>query len=168
MSDPTTPRQFPKALGQRFLQLLLLGWLACLVLTVAAGFTLGENVMFDLLALLLLLSVALVAAPAVLFLAYAERHAPAAVPREMRRSAIGSGLSGLFAAAVLWSFPRPALLFMVPGAVLAALAALVIIRALRLAPPDAAIAGAPPLRHRGATITGVVTIVLFVILAAKL
>ncbi|HXM39273.1 MAG TPA: hypothetical protein VN908_11525 [Gemmatimonadales bacterium] len=167
MSDPAAARQFPKALGQRFLQLLLLGWLACLVLTVAAGFTLGENVMFDLLSLLLLLSVALVAAPAVLFLAYAERHGPAAVPREMRRSAIGSGLSGLFAAAVLWSFPRPALLFMVPGAVLAALAALVIIRALRLAPPDA-IAGAPPLRHRGATITGVVTIVLFVILAAKL
>jgi hypothetical protein len=157
-----------KTLGQRVLRLLLWTWLACLALTVAAGFTLGEDVMFDLLALLLLLSAALVAAPAVLFLAYAERRPPATVPRDMRRSAIGSGVSGLFAAVVLWSFPRPALLFMVPGAVLAALGALAIVRAARLAPADAGITGAPALRHRGVTITGVVTIVLFVILAAKL
>jgi hypothetical protein len=166
MSD-STPQQ---ALGQRFLRLLLGGWLLCLALTVAAGFLLSEDVMFDLLAVLLLVSVALVAAPAVLFLVYAERHPPASVPRGMRTSAIGSGLSGLFAAAVLWSFPRPALIFMVPGAVLAAVAAVAIIRALRLAPPLASpdAAPPPPLRHRGVTVTGVVTIVLFVILAAKL
>jgi hypothetical protein len=157
-----------RALGQRFLQLLLWTWLLCLVLAVVAGFTLGEDVLFDLLMVLLLLSVALVAAPAVLFLAYAERHPPTDIPRDMRRSAIGSGLSNLFAAAVLWSFPRPALLFVIPAALLAALAALVIVRTLRLERPETSAMEALPLRHRGVTITGVVTIVLFVILAAKL
>lgn len=156
------------ALGQRFLRVLLSTWLLCLVLAVASGFLLGENVLFDLLLVLLLLSVALVAAPAVLFLAYAERHPAAAVPQDMRRSAIGSGVSNLFAAAVLWSFPRPALVFVIPAAVLAALAALVIVRVLRLAPPDTGMTDAPSLRHRGVTVTGVVAVVLFVILAAKL
>jgi hypothetical protein len=156
-----------RSLGQRFLRLLLGAWLLCLMLAVAAGFLLGENVLFDVLLVLLLLSVALVAAPAVLFLAYAERHPAAAVPQEMRRSAIGSGVSNLFAAAVLWSFPRPALVFVIPAALLAALGAVVIVRVLRLARPDAMIE-APPLRHRGVTVTGVVAIVLFVILAAKL
>lgn len=159
-----------RALGQRFLQVLLWTWLLCLVLAVVAGITMGEDVLFDLLQVLLLLSVTLVAAPAVLFLAYVERHPPAAAPRDMRRSAIGSGVSNLFAAAVLWSFPRPALLFVIPAALLAALAALVIVRVLRLPRPDTAPTDVPPppLRHRGVTITGVVTIVLFVILAAKL
>ena len=155
-------------LGQRVLLVLRVGWLLCLVLTVAAGFLLNEDVVWQLLGVLLVLSVALVAAPGILFLVYAERHPPGSVPREMRRSALGSGASGLFAAAVLWSFPRPAWIFMVPGAVLGVVAAVTIYRALRLAPPDASAPPAPALRHRGVTVTGVVTIVLFVLLAAKL
>lgn len=161
MSDPIRP------LGQRILRALLGAWLTCFGLAVAAGFTLGENVTFDLLGVLLILSAALVAAPAVLFVVYVERHPPGAVPREMRRSALGSGLSGLFAAAVLFSFPRPAWIFMAPAAALAAVGALAVFRAVRLAAPDPALA-APALHHRTATTTGVIAIVLFVILAAKL
>jgi hypothetical protein len=163
MNEPT-----PRPLGHRFLQALIYGWLLCLVLTVVAGFTLGEDVMFNLLEVLFVMSAALVASPALLFLWYAERRPPAGMSPDMRRSAIGSAVSCLFAALVLWLFPRPVLLFMVPGTVLAALGAVVIMRVVRLAPADPTLAGAPPLKHRGVSLTGVVTIVLFVILAAKL
>ncbi|MFN2570134.1 MAG: hypothetical protein ABR537_00785 [Gemmatimonadales bacterium] len=157
-----------KALGQRVLQFLLYAWLLCFAVTIAAGFLINEDVMFKLLALLLVLSAALVASPGVVFLIYTARHPATGIPREMRRSAVGSGLTCLFAALMLWLFPRPALLFMIPGALLAALGAVVLVRTLRLARPDPALLTAPPLRHRGVSITGAVAIFLFVILAAKL
>jgi len=138
----------------RSLKLLLWAWLACLVAAVAGGVWRGEDLALTLLGVLALLSVALVATPAVLFTSYVVRHGAAAVPREMRRSAVGSGAANLFAGAWIWTLPgRPPLVTAIAVG-LAALGAFVIGRVLTLGLADAAAATAPPLRHRAATLTG--------------
>ena len=149
------------------LKLLFRAWLVCLVAVFVGGVMRGEDLALQLLALLALISVALVATPAVLFAIYLVRFGAAAVPREMRRSAVGSGAANLFAGAWIWSFPGRPHLFTAIAVGLVALGAFAIARALTLDPPGAAAGGAPPLRHRGATITGVVTIFLLVIGYAK-
>jgi hypothetical protein len=151
----------------RSLKLLLWAWLACLVAAVIGGVMQGEDLAFRLLGILALLSVALVATPAVRFTSYVVRHGAAAVPREMRRSAAGSGAGNLFAGVWIWTLPGRPPLFTAIAVGLAALGAFVIGRVLTLAAPDAASATAPPLRHRGATLTGVVAIFLLVIGYAK-
>lgn len=148
-------------------RLLLWAWLACVMATVVGGVMQGEDLAFRLLGILALLSVALVATPAAVFTTYVIRHAPAAVPREMRVSAVGSGAANLFAGVWIWTIPGRPLLFSAIAGALAVLGAFVIGRALTLAAPDASAANVPPLRHRGATITGVVTIFLLVIVYAK-
>jgi hypothetical protein len=151
----------------RLLKLLLWTWLACLVAAVVGGVWRGENLAFTLLSVLALLSVALVAAPAVLFTSYVVRRGAAAVPREMRRSAAGSGVANLLAGVWIWTLPGRPPLFTAIAVGLAALGALVIGRVLTLGPADAAAATAPPLRHRAATLTGVVAVFLMVIGYAK-
>jgi len=149
------------------LKLLLRAWLVCLVAVFVGGAMRGEDLALQLLGILALISVALVATPAVLFAIYLVRYGAAAVAREMRRSAVGSGAANLFAGAWIWSLPGRPPLFTPIAVALVALGAFAIARALTLDPPDAAAAGAPPLRHRGATITGVVTVFLLVIGYAK-
>ena len=148
------------------LKLLLRGWLVCLVAVFVGGVMRGEDLALQLLGVLALIAVALVATPVVLFAMYLFRHGAAAVPREMRRSAVGSGAANLFAGAWIWSLPGRPQLFSVIAVGLVALGAFAIARALTLDRPDVAPA-APPLRHRGATITGVVTIFLLVMGYAK-
>ena len=162
MTDSSSP-----SLGRRPLMLLLWGWLLCLVAAVAGGVMMGEDWGLRLLGILALLSVALVATPAVLFTAYTVRHQAAAVPRDMRVSAVGSGVGNLFAGVWIWTLPGRPPLFSAIAVGLAALGAFVIGRALTLAAPDASAANVPPLRHRSATITGVVAIFLLVIVYAK-
>jgi len=157
------------SLGRLPLMLLLRGWLVCLVAVLVGGVMRGEDLALQLLGLLALISVALVATPAVLFALYLVRHGAPAVPREMRRSAVGSGAANLFAGAWIWSLPgggRPPLFTPIAVALLV-LSVFAIARALTLDSPDASAAAAPPLRHRGATITGVVTVFLLVIGYAK-
>lgn len=157
------------SLGRLPLMLLLRGWLVCLAAVFVGGVMRGEDLALQLLGVLALISVALVATPAVLFAIYLVRYGAAAVPREMRRSAVGSGAANLFAGAWIWSLPgggHPPL-FTAIAVGLVALGAFAIARALTMDPPDARAAAAPPLRHRGATITGVVTVFLLVIGYAK-
>jgi len=149
------------------LKLLLRGWLICLVAVFVGGVMRGEDLALQLLGILALIAAALVATPAILFANYLVRYGAAAVPREMRRSAVGSGAANLFAGAWIWSLPGRPQIFTAIAVVLAALGAFAIGRALTLDPPDATAAGAPQLRHRSATITGVVTIFLLVIGYAK-
>jgi len=157
------------SLGRLPLMLLRRGWLVCLVAVFVGGVMRGEDLALQLLGVLALISVALVATPAVLFAIYLVRYGAAAVPREMRRSAVGTGAANLFAGAWIWSLPgggRPPL-FTALAVGLMVLGAFAIARALTLDAPDAGAAAAPPLRHRGATITGVVTLFLLVIGYAK-
>ena len=155
------------SLGRLPLLLLLRGWLVCLVAVFVGGAMRGEDLALQLLGILALISTALVTTPAILFATYLSRHGAAAVPREMRRSAVGSGAANLFAGAWIWSLPGRPPLFSAIAVGLVALGAFAIARALTLDPPDATAAGAPPLRHRGASITGVVTLFLLVIGYAK-
>jgi len=149
------------------LKLLLRAWVICLVAVFVGGVMRGEDLALQLLGILALIAAALVATPAILFAIYLFRHAAAAVPREMRRSAVGSGAANLFAGAWIWSLPGRPPVFTAIAVGLVALGAFAIARALTLDPPDGAAAGAPPLRHRGATITGVVTVFLLMIGYAK-
>jgi hypothetical protein len=162
MTDSAT-----SSLGRLPLMLLLRGWLLCLVAAVVGGVWRGEDLAIALLGVLALLSVALVATPSILFIWYAVRHGAAAVPREMRRSAVGSGVSNLLAGVWIWTLPDRPQLFTAIAIALALLGAFVIGRVLTLGPADAAAATAPPLRHRGATLTGVVAVFLLVIGYAK-
>ena len=149
------------------LKLLLRGWLVCFVAVFVGGVMRGENLALQLLGILALIAAALVATPAIGFTVYLFRNGAAAVPREMRRSAVGSGAANLFAGAWIWSLPGRPLLFTAIAVPLAVLGVYAIARALTLDPPDARAAGAPPLRHRGATIVGIVTLFLLVIGWAK-
>lgn len=156
------------SLGRLPLVLLLRGWLVCLVAAVLGGIWRGEDLALTLLGVLALISIALVASPAKLFAWYAFTRGAAAVPREMRRSALGSGVSNLFAGVWICTIPGRPLLFSVIGTGLALLGLYVVGRVLTLPAPDpAASAPPPPLRHFGATLTGVVTIFLLVIGYAK-
>ena len=141
------------------MKLLLRGWLVCLVAAVLGGIWRGEDLALTLLGVLALISVALIAAPAALFARYG-------VSREMRRSALGSGVCNLLAGVWICTIPGRPVLFSVVGTALAVLGLFVIARALKLRAPDAT-ASAPPLRHGGATVTGAVTIFLLVIGYAK-
>jgi hypothetical protein len=149
------------------LKVLLRAWLVCLVAVFLGGVWRGENLALQLLGVLALIAVALVATPTVFFAVYLFQRGAAAVPREMRRSVVGSGAANLFSGAWIWSLPGRPPLFSAIAVGLVALGAFAIARALTLDPPDAAAAGAPPLRHRAATITGVVTLFLLVIGYAK-
>lgn len=145
---------------------LLRAWLLCLIAAVVGGAMRGEDLALNLLGVLGLISAALVAAPAVVFTAYAFRHRAAGVPRALRRSALGSAAANILSGVWIWTLPDRPLSFSVIGAVLVVLGIFVIGRVLILGPPDPA-ASPPPLRHFGATLTGVVTIFLMVIGYAK-
>lgn len=149
------------------LKVLLRGWLVCLVAVFVGGVMQGEDLAVQLLGILFLIAAALVATPVILFAMYLFRQGAAAVPREMRRSVVGSGAANLFTGAWIWSLPGRPTLFSGIAVALVALGAFAIARALTLDPPEAAAAAAPPLRHRAATITGVVTVFLLVIGYAK-
>lgn len=151
----------------RPLKVLLWVWLLFLMAAVVGGAMQGEDLALRLLGVLALISVALVATPAVYYAIHMFRYGAAAVPREMRVSSVGSGVANLFAGAWIWTIPGRPPLFTSIAVGLAALGAFVIGRALTLAGPDASAANVPPLRHRGATLTGVVTIFLMVIVYAK-
>src|SRR6266511_522098 len=115
----------------RMMKLLLRGWLVCLVASVLGGMWRGEDLALTLLGVLALIAIALVATPGALFAWYG-------VPREMRRSALGSAVSNLFAGAWIWTLPGRPLVFSVFAIGLLALGAFVIGRALTLSAPDPA------------------------------
>lgn len=154
------------SLGRLPLLLLLRAWPVCLLAVAAGGVWRGENLAFALLGVLALISVALVAAPAVVFTVYALRHRAAGIPRTLRRSALGSAAANLLAGIWVWTVPYPPSAFRVIGTGLAVLGVFVVGRVLLLGPADPA-ASTPPLRHFGATLTGVSTIFLMVIGYAK-
>ena len=141
------------------LKWLLRAWLLCLVAAVVGGVMRGEDLAITLLGILGLISVALVATPAVLLTLHP--------PREMRRSAVGSGVANLLAGVWILTLPGRPPLFTAIAVGLGALGVFVIARALTPDQPDASAASAPPLRHRSATLTGVVAIFLMVIGYAK-
>jgi hypothetical protein len=115
---------------------------------------------------LALISVVLVATPAVVFTAYAFGHRAAGIPRALRRSALGSAAANLSTGIWIYTVPGRPPAFSVVGAALVVLGVFVIGRVLILGPADPA-ASTPPLRHFGATATGVVTVFLLVIGYAK-
>ena len=148
------------------MKMLLRAWPVCLLAAAVGGVLRGEDLAITLLGVLALVSVALVATPALMFTVYAFRHRAAGVSRALRRSAIGSAAANLFAGGWIWTIPYPPTLFRVIGAGLVVLGVFVIGRVLLLGPADPA-AATPPLRHRSAKVTGVVTIFLLVIGYAK-
>lgn len=154
------------SLGRLPLMLLLRAWPVCLLAAIAGGLWRGEDLAITLLGVLALISVALVATPALVFTMYAFRHRAAGIPRSLRRSALGSAAVTLFAAVWMWTIGDRPILFSVISAGLGILAIFVLGRVLILGPPDPA-ANVPPLRHFGATLTGAVTIFLLVIGYAK-
>ena len=148
------------------MKLLLRGWLVCLVAAVLGGVLRGEDLAITLLGVLALISVALVATPAVVFTVYAFRHRAADIPRALRRAALGSAAANLLTGIWIYMVPDRPPAFSVIGAGLVVLGVFVIGRVLILGPADPA-ATTPPLRHSGATVTGVVTVFLLVIGWAK-
>lgn len=159
------------SLGRRLLPLLVAGWLACVVVTGVTIATDREDIALMFIGLTCLFAALMLAAPALLFLVYARRG-PEAVPQEMRRSAIGSGASNLIVGGLLvftvWSLGMGKLLLAGTGA-MALLGAAVLVRVFTLGKPPRALPDAetPVLRHRGATVAGVITMLLFIILAPK-
>jgi len=149
------------------MKLLLRGWLVCLVAVVLGGIWRGEDLLSTLLGVLALISVALVATPAVVFTVYTFRHRAAGIPYALRRSALGSAAANLLTGTWIYDVHDRPLAFSVIGAALVALGVFVIGRVLILGPADPA-ASTPPLRHFGATLTGVVTVFLMVIGYAKI
>ncbi|HEV8398682.1 MAG TPA: hypothetical protein VGQ18_02465 [Gemmatimonadales bacterium] len=137
---------------------LLRAWLLCLIAAVVGGVWRGEDLLITLLGVLALISVALVATPAIVF--------AFGVPREMRRSAVGSAVGNLFAGAWILTLPGRPLIASALAIGLVALGVIVVGRVLTLPPSDPA-PNAPPLRHSSATVTGVITIFLLVIGYAK-
>lgn len=154
------------SLGRLPLMLLLRAWPVCLLATALGGVLRGENLAFTLLGVLALLSVALVAAPALVFTVYAFRHRAAGIPRALRRSALGSAAANLFTGIWIWTLPDRPLSVSVIAAALVVVGVFVIGRVLILGPADPA-ASTLPLRHFGASVTGVVTVFLMVIGYAK-
>lgn len=144
------------------MKLLLRVWVVSLVAVVLGGIWRGEDLALTLLGVLALISVALVATPAILFTVYAFQHRAAGIPRALRRSALGSAVTNLLTGTWIYMVHDRPFAFSVAAAALVLLGVFVIGRVLILGPADPA-ASAPPLRHAGATLTGVVTVFLLVI-----
>lgn len=162
------------SLGRRLIPLLFVGW-ALSVIVVIAAITKGYlDIALPLMGLASLLGAALLVTPAIFFLWYSGR-APAAVPQEMRRSALGSGasnlLAGILLAITMWwlgfgMLPAAAALGMTGLGV----AVLARVFTLPPAPPASAVSspGDPPeLRHRAASVAGLATIVALIVLAPR-
>lgn len=155
------------SLGRLPLMLLLRGWLLCLVAAVVGGVWRGEDLALTLLGVLALISVALVVTPSIVFTWYVVQNGAAATPRELRRSALGSAIANLFVGVWIWTIPDRPPLFTAIAITLVAVGAFTLGRVSTLGLPDSSAANVLPLRHRGATITGVATIFLLVIVYAK-
>ena len=141
------------------MKLLLRAWLVCLGAVFLGGIWRGEDLALTLLGVLALISIALVATPGALFAWYG-------VSREIRRSALGSAAANLFAGIWIYTLPGRPPIFTVIGTALVVLGVFVIGRMLIVGPADPA-ASTLPLRHFGATMTGVLTVFLMVIGYAK-
>lgn len=133
-------------------------WLVCLVAVIVGGVMRGEDLAITLLGVLFVLTVALVATPAVLLVIDPRR--------EKRPSAIGSGIANLLSSVWIWLLPDRPLLFTAGAILFAALGALVIARTFTAGPSDPA-APPAPLRHRSSTLLGVLTIFVLVVAYGK-
>jgi len=156
-------------LGRRLLPILFVAWIVCFGLTAVTLATGRIDIALPLIGLTSLVAGLLLVVPSLLFLWYARR-APS-IPQGMRRSAMWTGASNLVVGlllAVTASTLELGALALAGAIAMALLGAGVLVRVFSLGATAPAPEESRVLRHRAATIAGVATMLLLVVLAPKM
>jgi len=156
-------------LGRRLLPILFVGWIVCFGLAAVTIATGRLDIALPLIGVTSMLAGLLLVSPSLLFLWYARRAS--GIPQDMRRSAMWTGASNLIVGvllAVTASNLELGALALASAIAMALLGAAVLARVFTLGATAPAPEETRVLQHRAATIAGVATMLLLVVLAPKI